>query len=183
MPAATVPDIRDIKPPVYFTTNYSFLIVIAAIIVLAIFGFFITRFLKEKLKKKASIPSVPPKPAHIIAYEALEALQVKYLIQHGKIKECFFELSGIIRRYIENRFSIRAPEMTTEEFLTSIRDSGILTGLHKNLVKRFLELCDIVKFAKYGPTPKEIDKSFEAAKKLIDETKSFEEEFKKITVK
>ena len=66
---------------------------------------------------------------------------------------------------------MKAPEMTTEEFLFSLKNSGGLSITHKNLLKEFLNLCDAVKFAKYGPTEKEISQSFDIAKAFIDETK------------
>jgi len=163
-------DIRDIKPPVGFRANSDFLIIAAIIIALAALVFLI-RFFKKRLEKKKDQILNLPKPAHQIALEALEALSEENLSASGKIKEYYFRLSDIIRRYIEERFEIRAPEMTTEEFLTFLRNSGTLSGAHKNLVKEFLNLCDIVKFANYGPTQKEIDESFAAAVKLVQETK------------
>ncbi len=162
-------DIRDIKPPVGFPANSFFFIIAAVIIALAALIFLIKFFKKRLAKKKEQILN-PPKPAHQRALEALEALRRQNLPGAGKIKEYYFRLSDIIRRYIEERFEIRAPEMTTEEFLSNLRSSGILSGTHKNLLKEFLNLCDIVKFAKYGPVQKEIDQSFAAALKLVKET-------------
>ncbi len=176
-------DVKDIKPPVSFISDYFFVLLFVAILILVFLIFFLSRFLKDKLNKRTVLSSLPSKPAHQIAYEALAALKAKNLPGQGKIKEYYFELSDIVRRYIENRFAIRAPEMTTEEFLISLGNYGVLATPHKNLVKKFLELCDIVKFARYGPTMKEIDKSFETAEQLIDETRSFEEEYKKASLK
>jgi hypothetical protein len=43
--------------------------------------------------------------------------------------------------------------------------------VHKELVGNFLEHCDMVKFAAYGPDSREIENSFNSAKKLVDETR------------
>lgn len=163
-------DIRDIKPPVYFPGEYLFLMVIGIVIVLAGLVFLVI-FLRKRLKKTKA-PNLTPKPAQQRALEALQALKAQDLPGQGRTKEYYFQLSDITRHYIENRFSIRAPEMTTEEFLFSLRDSSTLSAAQKNLLKEFLSLCDIVKFAKYGPSQKEIDESFNAAVKLVDETKN-----------
>ena len=179
--AAFAEDIRDIKPPIYFKTSYSFLVIIAIIILLAALIFLLV-FILRKLRKKSRESHVI-KPAHQIAYEALRALRAKNLPSQGKIKEHYYELSDITRRYIEDRFSVRAPDMTTEEFLFRLKNSSILTGTQNNLVEEFLGLCDIVKFAKYGPTRKEIDESFDAAKRLVDETKIIEEDIEKVPEK
>jgi hypothetical protein len=166
-------DIRDIKGPVYFPADY-LLFIILSVVILSVSLIFLVRYVLKKKKekeKKAVHPTIPP---HVIAYKALEALKARNLPGSGKIKEYYFELSNIVRHYIENRFSIKAPEMTTEEFLFTLRDSNVLGKTHKNLLEEFLTLCDVVKFAKYGPSYREIEDSFNAAKRLIDETKTEE---------
>jgi hypothetical protein len=92
----------------------------------------------------------------------------------GQVKEYYTRLSDIVRHYLENRFSYRAPEMTTEEFLSFVRGSSRLAGKHKELLADFLSKCDMVKFAKYGPTPIEILDSFKAAESLVEQTKEEE---------
>jgi hypothetical protein len=173
--SAFAEDVRDIKPPVYFPSNYVVLIIIFTVIIATVLFLLAWHLLK---KKKRVVPGfkLPPKPAHQLAYEALSALKAKNLPAARKIKEYYIELSDIVRRYIESRFNIRAPEMTTEEFLSSLRSSSDWTGIHKNLLKEFLEHCDMVKFARYGPTSDEIDKSFNAAWRFVDETKPVEAE-------
>jgi hypothetical protein len=162
-------DIRDIKPPVSFVTDYSLLIITAVII--AVIGIVLLSVFLYKRFKKALPPAVPVKTAHEAALEALEALRAKRLPSLGKAKEYYSGLSDIVRYYVEQRFSIRAPEMTTEEFFEQLRDKDLFSGRHKNLLKEFLGLCDIVKFARYGPTETEVDESYGVAKRFIDETK------------
>lgn len=163
-------ELRDIKPPVNFTSSY-FLSIVTALVALAAIGAFLAVYFVKKKKAKASKQPVEAKPAHLIAYEALTALRGRDLPQQGKLKEYYFELFSIVRQYLENRFSLRAPEMTTEEFLNYLRESKVLGESHKELLRQFLSHCDLVKFAKYGPAPREIEDSFRAAVRLIDETK------------
>ncbi len=167
--AAFAEDIRDIKPPVSFPVNYVFLIILVSILSLII-CVFLGGYIYRRLREKKSLSMPPRKTPSEIAYEALENLKARDLPATGKVREYYFELSNIVRRYIEDKFSIKAPEMTTEEFLSSLKESDTLSDSHKNLLKDFLNLCDIVKFARYGPDKKEIDQSFNAAKKIVDET-------------
>lgn len=118
----------------------------------------------------------PPKPAEEVAYERLAHLKTEDLPGKGRVKEYYIELSDIIREYIENRFALRAPEMTTEEFLESIKTSRELIGSTREILEAFLAQCDMVKFAKYGPTLLEMLDSFKAAEKFVDETRPVEEE-------
>jgi hypothetical protein len=162
---------RDIKGPVSLAGRFNlFWVFFSAGVIAAAAGLFV--FFSRKKKESVLIP---PRPAHEIAYEQLEELRRKNLIAQGKIKEYFIDISDIVRHYLENRFDLKAPEMTTEEFLTSVRNSSSLMGEHRNLLKEFLACCDLVKFAKYAPSTMEIDSVFESAKKFIDETREHDE--------
>ena len=95
----------------------------------------------------------------------------KEYLSSGKVQDFYVELSNIVRHYIENRFQLKAPEMTTEEFLLTLKESTVLNSEQKSLVKDFLSHCDMVKFAKYFPQKDEIDSSYESAKNLVDQTR------------
>jgi hypothetical protein len=126
--------------------------------------------------KQKEIEFVPaPLPAHQIAYNELENLRALNLISEGRIKEYYYRLSNIVRHYIESRFKLMAPERTTEEFLAEMTVTDRLTGVHKELISNFLEHCDMVKFAAYGPDTREIENAFDSAIKLVDETKEVSE--------
>ena len=158
-------DIKDIKPPLYLARGLWFLIALAVIIIC---GFIAYLLLKSN---SAGQKALAAPTAHEIAYGALQDLEESGLVKQGLVKEYFFRLSFIVRQYLENRFDLRAPEMTTEEFLVSMKGSDRPSGSIKDLLKDFLERSDMVKFAKYGPTAQEILGAFDAAKRLIDETK------------
>jgi hypothetical protein len=160
-------DIRDIKGILAFPRNLliPFLFWPAAC-ALAVGGLFL--LVRKALMRKRE---APPKPAHVIAYEELERIKMSGLLAEGKAREYYFRLSNCIRHYLENRFSLKAPEMTTEEFLLAVRDSGTLEEDYKKLLKDFLSSADMVKFAKYGPSPQEAESSFEFAKRFVDETR------------
>lgn len=125
-------------------------------------------FLGKRKKLKELV--ILPKTAHNIAYEALRELKNKGYLKNGRVQEYYFELSSIMRQYVDARFSLPAPEMTTEEFLTALRDSNCLNAEQKNLMGDFLSGCDLVKFAQYIPDDKEIESTYEAARRFIDDT-------------
>lgn len=114
------------------------------------------------------------KPAHEIAYERLRALVEENLVEAGKIKEFYEEISSILRHYIEHRFELRAPERTTEEFLAELKYSDVLSGPDKESLEEFLTHCDLVKFAKHSPTTEQIQRTFDLVKEFIEKTKSDE---------
>jgi len=116
------------------------------------------------------------KAAHEIAYNRLDALVKQDLISAGRVKEFYEGLSNILRHYIEDRFELKAPERTTEEFLFEIRDAGVLSQEHRKSLAEFLTHCDLVKFAKYSPDSEQIQRTIELAKNFIEQTQSDEKQ-------
>jgi len=115
-------------------------------------------------------------PPHVAARHALSALLERGLVKQGMVKEFYQELSDILRRYIEERFGLRAPERTTEEFMTDLAATDLLGLEHKKLLRDFLHHCDLVKFAKYAPVQEEIERATCACQAFIDETEPAQQE-------
>jgi len=120
-------------------------------------------------RRAAWVP--PPRPAHEIAFDELRALVDRHLVEAGEVKLFYQEVSGILRRYIENRFGLRAPEQTTEEFLATLGRTDQLAPPQRTLLQHFLGHCDMVKFAEYPPTTEDIQGTFDACKNFIMETR------------
>ncbi len=83
----------------------------------------------------------------------------------------YVELSAIVRRYLEDRYGLRAPELTTEEFLREAQRSGQLSSTHRNLLSDFLVRCDRVKFARYEPDEEESRQALASARSFLEETR------------
>ncbi|MCX6881761.1 MAG: hypothetical protein NTV12_04520 [Verrucomicrobia bacterium] len=79
-------------------------------------------------------------------------------------------LSEVLRIYLEERFSLHAPERTTEEFLHELQATELLNDNQKVFLEDFLRRCDLVKFAQHEPTEPELRELLESALRLIDET-------------
>lgn len=83
----------------------------------------------------------------------------------------FVALSAIVRHYLEQRYEIRAPELTTEEFLQVATARPELTIEHRGLLTSFLERCDQVKFAGYRPDADESLATLKAARGFVEDTR------------
>lgn len=83
----------------------------------------------------------------------------------------YVELSAIVRRYLEDRYGLRAPELTTEEFLREAQRSGQLSSRHRDLLSDFLVRCDRVKFARYEPDEEESRQALASARTFLEETR------------
>jgi hypothetical protein len=159
--------LRDIKGPLSLAYQIPIAVIVGILVCLVVLGL-VLFFLAYR---KRRIAETRQRSAHEIAEEQLEALRRKDLIRQGKFKEYYSEISDIVRHYLEQRFQLKAPEMTTEEFLLYVRDYGTLVSAHKSLLKDFLGVCDLVKFARYTPHPDEAEAVYGAAKRFIDQTR------------
>ena len=137
---------------------------IVAIILAIYFG---RRLIKAKtvIKKEP-----PPKPAYDEAIEALADLESKAYISKGMIREYAFELSEILKRYIERRFETNAAELTTEEMIDWIANSP-LAAPQRTSLDWFFNTTDPVKFAKWVPDNATLYKLLSDVRDFIEITK------------
>lgn len=105
------------------------------------------------------------------AVAQLRALEDKGPPDAGLADGWFVALSSIVRSYLEHRYEIRAPELTTEEFLLVATARPELTAEHRTLLTSFLERCDRVKFAGYRPDAEESLATLKAARGFVEDTR------------
>ena len=130
-------------------------------------GLLVRWWMKRATKPKAG---PPPPPAHEKALQALAALEQRTDFAAVEPEHFFVEVSAIVRRYLEERFALRAPEQTTEEFIRSAASSRLLSSDHQHLVEEFLVECDLVKFARHRPGADRMKQALGAAYRLVRET-------------
>jgi hypothetical protein len=160
---AEASDIRDIALPVEIPSAFAWLwwVVGAAVVVLLV----VLAWLYLR-RKRTEEPIVFEIPAHERARRKLETA----LDLYDQPKPFCVIVSDAVRLYLEERFGLRAPERTTEEFLTDLSRSGALNPRQKESLKEFLSACDMVKFARYEPQRPELEALYNSALRLIEET-------------
>lgn len=147
-------EIKDIKPlveePFSIKEILPLIYLILGIVALIVGLYFLVKYLRNRPKEdKPQIVQKKQIPPHIKALKSLEDLRLKRLSEQGLKKQYYSELSEIVWIYLEERFSITACEMTTEEILEQMkRCSEISVSDFENLKKMFF-ISDLVKFAKY----------------------------------
>ena len=95
------------------------------------------------------------------AWVELDRLLKKGLPGRGRYKDFYVELTMVVRRYVQRKYGIKAPHLTTEEFLREFRDEG--RGMRDEL-RKFLESADMVKFAGVEATPEMADEATDSAR-------------------
>lgn len=109
--------------------------------------------------------------AYEVARSELDALLAKGRPDAEALDAFYVELSLIVRRYLENRFALRSPELTTEEFLNEMGRSPDLARSHQQLLRDFLVQADLVKFAGYRPEAAIVGQSIAAAERFLEDTR------------
>jgi len=163
-------DIRDIKPLVKISRDLRKIFLFASVITVVVFLVAGGIFFYWRKKKRAKDVQ-PPRPAHELALEDLEALKKKNLIEKGQVRLHYFELSEIFRRYLERRFFFPAVESTTEEIINEFRKRKILNQQTRSIAQKFLENTDWIKFAKHNPSSEEIERDHTVAITFINQSK------------
>ena len=67
-----------------------------------------------------------------------QLLAARQLPQKGLVLDFYVLLSDTVRRYVEGRFGIRAPEQTTKEFLQAARHHPAIREDHQRMLAAFL---------------------------------------------
>ncbi len=145
--------IKDIKPIFEEPFNFKWYMpmIIKSLIGLLILSamiYFIYRYYKKK--EKPEVVSKPLLSPHIEALAILDKIKEEEIWREGKIKRYYSEVSDCIRLYIERRYKISALEQTTFETMHAFKFKAIDNN-SKDLLKKILELSDLVKFAKFTP--------------------------------
>ena len=141
-------DIKDIKPIIGAGLDwqkYLHWILTGLALLLAVFGFY--KWTRPRKKVPAPV-SAPDLKLHDIAMAELDQLLAKKLLDSGRFREHYFELSEIFRRYLGALLSIPALDWTTEEIRDYLSGRGAKDPGLRRTILALLPATDRVKFAK-----------------------------------
>lgn len=167
-------DIKGVQQPPFVLADYLWiLLVLLAALALGLGGWwYYKRYLQRRAHQQEAdvLASLPP---HVAAIMALDKLKTERPWIAGRNKEFYTRLSDILRQYIERRFQVNAPEMTTSDILALFHRDKETQSVYQNL-RQILQLSDLVKFAKLIPLENEHDLSMMNAYLFVNQTKQEE---------
>jgi hypothetical protein len=150
MPATTgssttaMTDIHDIKPALSMGADLAWLLWVAgglAMLALGVLAWWLWQ--RQRPSSAGAAAPAPAIPPEVVAFEELDALAA---FAETDPKRFYFELSAVLRRYIESRYGFPAAEMTTEELLPRLDRLPLEPELAAPL-KAFCREADPIKFA------------------------------------
>ncbi len=165
----TPTDPRDItgtvtlnRPPL---SPRAWVILIAATLIGAALFVLLIRWI---LHRQAQPP--PPIPPEVSALQALADLEKQDHFARDEFREFYYGLTSIVREYVERKFKIAAPEMTTDEFLRRLTRDHTALPYETDRLGAFLEACDLVKYAASRPRSEDGQAALATARAFVQTT-------------
>lgn len=168
-PGTTEP--KDIKPPFAIRSVVPWRYIVFGLLTAGIligWWFYYRRW--KRRQPPAPLDEHYLEAPHVTAFRRLEELKNRQYKTEAEIRRYYFQISEIVREYLERRFFIKALEMTTREIMDAFGDLEIDADLQGEFQTLFDGL-DLVKFAKMIPAAEEMITYWDLAYNCIDKTK------------
>lgn len=148
-PGESAPRPREVHEPVAVAPRTAQVALLAGV-GLAVAGIGVASVIwwrRRAARTRAREALVPP---HEAALRALRKLAAGDLPERDPLG-FHHAVADVLRRYLEQRFAVHAPERTTEELMLIVADADWLDNLQRRALHAFLARCDQVKFAGARP--------------------------------
>ncbi len=162
-----IPDIRDIKDVVAIDdSGTTMILLIGCALALALGA--VLLYLRQRKRRANRRPIITPETT-------LSQLQkLKSIMIPERADEFATRLADILRNFLESRFQLQTRRQTTAEFIRSLTDGTvdappILMEQRANL-RKWLQTCDMAKFARRPPTAAEMQTMYQAVGTFIRNT-------------
>lgn len=139
------------------------------ILVLFIIAIYLEMRLKQNKPIITHIRIVKHIPPHQRALKEIEKIKEERMPTSEDQKTYYTQLTGTLRKYIEERFGFNAMEMTSSDIIIRLQETGDQKMIDE--LKELFQTADLVKFAKYNTLINENDLNLVNAVNFIDKTK------------
>lgn len=149
-----IEDLRRLHPAEFGWVGWLALAVGAAVVL----GWWMRR--SRKLQS-LEVGAAPGPDAWEEALRALERLAARLVPSESRAYG--IAATDVLRRFVEQRYGLKAPRLTTSEFLLVARSCGAMPGPAREGLERFLAACDWMKFGRAQAEGVELERMHEAA--------------------
>ena len=163
-------EIHDIKGQMRYPLTFAELAPwLAAAWLLAVLVILTWALVSMRRGKASDAPAVQ-EPAYITALRKLERFRGDKFWAPEKQKMFYSGITDTLKNYIDDRFGVDAPEMTTAELFDALKDNRDLTPELYSELKELFERADFVKFAKYTAPDEDNAKALPLAVRFVTST-------------
>ena len=112
----------------------------------------------------------PKDPAYIVALRELDKWRGDKFWAPDKQKSYYSGITDALKNYIEDRFGVDAPEMTTAELFEALKQAEDLPAELREELRELFECADFVKFAKHTASQEENARALPTAVRFVTST-------------
>jgi hypothetical protein len=135
---------HDIAPPVDYSHIPTWMVFAATFVALTIIGGLVWLIARPR---KQQVPIKSPRER---AMELLDRSEDE--IEMLSPYQFSIRVSDILRRYVTEQYKLPVTRQTSIEFLSLIATASTFSEAEQELLKDFLDRCDLIKFARYEAT-------------------------------
>ena len=164
-------EIHDIKGQIVYPLTFRELAPWSAgVLLLAAIVFFLVRLISRAIAAKRGELLSRSDPPHIVALRELDKFRSYKYWEPEKQKAFYSGITDALKNYMDARFGVDAPEMTTAELFASLKDCRELKPELYTEMKELFEKADFVKFAKFTVPREENAGVLPAAVRFVTDT-------------
>lgn len=127
-------------------------------------------FVRRRRESRAGGEGARKDPAYIVALRELEKYRGDKYWAPEKQKSFYSGITDALKFYMEDRFGVDAPEMTTAELFAALKGCRDLTPDLYNETKELFECADFVKFAKHTASDEDNARAVPTAVRFVTST-------------
>jgi len=161
-------DIRQLKPLREVRASPPWVVIVATVLGIALLAAALFWYLRRRASQADLEPAIP---AHELAFEALNGLRKTDFSDSESVRRFYFQISEVVRAYVEGRFRLNATDLTTEEIVANLGSVEDLPAKQNQVLQGFLIDTDQVKFAHRQPTSEDIEETYEQALGFVEATR------------
>jgi hypothetical protein len=136
---------------------------LAALVILAI-------YLVRLRRRRDAGTDKPKDPAYIVALRELDKWRGDKFWAPDKQKAYYSGITDALKTYIEDRFGVDAPEMTTAELFDALKQAEDLPADLREELRGIFECADFVKFAKHTASDEDNARALPTAVRFVTST-------------
>ncbi len=161
--------IHDIKGQVQYPVTFSEVLPYLIGLLVALALAWAIRALVVARRKRRSPDAAPDEPPYLVALRKLEKYRGEKYWAKDRQKVFYSGITDALREYIDARYGIDAPEMTTAEIFDSLSHTDVPADLFVQ-TKSLFETADMVKFAKAFASDEENASAVPTAVRFVTST-------------
>lgn len=169
-------EIHDIKGQMRYPLTFREVVPWVALGWLAAVLVILAVCLADMHRRRVSGKDAVKEPAYIVALRSLDKYRGDRYWAPEKQKTFYSGVTDALKVYMDERFGVDAPEMTTAELFDALKSEKALEPELYNELKELFERADFVKFAKYTATDEDNAKVLPLAVRFVTNTYQTEPE-------